>query len=80
MFNHFTGAFKKSSPVLDTDKISKCCRFYDQIKQRKTFLSEKGSYLDEMQCNLFRSSNTVLTLDISFNHKNKLFFVYKHLI
>lgn len=33
MFNHFTGTFKKSSPVLDTDKISKCCYFYDQIKQ-----------------------------------------------
>lgn len=45
MFNHFTGTFKKSSPVLDTDKISKCRYFYDQIKQRKTFLREKGSYL-----------------------------------
>lgn len=64
MFNHFTGAFKKSSPVLDTDKISKCCCFYDQIKQRKMFLREKGSYLDVMQCNLFRSSNNVLTLNI----------------
>lgn len=80
MFNHFTGTFKKSSPVLDTDKISKCRYFYDQIKQRKTFLREKGSYLDVMQCNLFSSSNTILTSDISLSHKNKLFVVYKHFV